>query len=234
MSDARGPLTISPHALGSSSAFAENLCQAPLPTLKRPFQRSLAITRSGADNTEDPWLHGTGERDFVISPLAAKPPLENARPYDELASGRMYVESDPIGLQGGSYSTYAYVGGNPVSGIDPFGLCGCRKGYLDCVADCIRNHDPLNSSGKGLLTAVGGTFPKAWIGLPQGLGGASPLTTIPSAGATATGGGAAGTAGAVARAVGRIFSPLWTAYGDYLFGLEVYCASSCAGDNCAH
>ncbi|MDP8986408.1 MAG: DUF6531 domain-containing protein [Pseudomonadota bacterium] len=43
------------------------------------------------------------------------------RDYDA-ASGR-YVESDPLGLFGGSYSPYVYANSNPLMYIDPFGLC---------------------------------------------------------------------------------------------------------------
>jgi RHS repeat-associated protein len=42
------------------------------------------------------------------------------RTYDP-QMGR-YIESDPIGLYGGGYSTYAYSGANPISNADPFGL----------------------------------------------------------------------------------------------------------------
>ena len=47
--------------------------------------------------------------------------------YDP-ATGR-YCQSDPMGFAGGSYSTYAYVGGNPLTRSDPFGLSD--KQYFD-------------------------------------------------------------------------------------------------------
>ena len=67
------------------------------------------------------------EHVLVIASLAAKPRPENPFTYGGLASGATYIESDPIRLYGGSYSTYADVEGDPVSESDPLGLCSPTK-----------------------------------------------------------------------------------------------------------
>jgi RHS repeat-associated protein len=45
------------------------------------------------------------------------------RTYDPGTGG--YTQADPLGLGGGQFSLYSYVGGNPVNFIDPLGLTIC-------------------------------------------------------------------------------------------------------------
>jgi len=53
------------------------------------------------------------------------------RDYDPASGG--YIESDPTGL-GGGINTYAYVGGNPLTLVDPLGLTQQDINEMTCFA----------------------------------------------------------------------------------------------------
>jgi len=101
------------------------------------------LTDAGVKPKLASWKKISADRNaaFFISPQVRERALENARRYDELASAHCfdketglsynyfrdydsqtgrYVESDPIGLEGG-INTFAYTLNNPISNVDPSG-----------------------------------------------------------------------------------------------------------------
>lgn len=80
--------------------------------------------------------------------------------YYEPRVGR-FVSRDPIGYTDG-YSLYAAYFSMHM-GLDPFGL-----DWLDCVADCVHDNDPMNLIvdavlGKLALAMAGGGVPKSFM-----------------------------------------------------------------------
>ena len=85
---------------------------------KKPFAFARARRAKCASRAK---TKTTGESVFFISPQTRSTLQENARRYDDCASG---------GLHGGD-NVYTYVEGNPINKVDPLGLKGSFLDWLD-------------------------------------------------------------------------------------------------------
>ena len=133
-----------------------------------PFDRQVTANTWGNFNVGFPGQYFDSEDGLYQN---------GARDYD--ASLGRFIESDPIGLAGG-VNTYAYVGNNPLSFVDPLGLCDCNKleaelAKMAKVTDKFATKTGNYSIGVGVLAGIGtgigvATSDPVALGVAGGLG----------------------------------------------------------------
>jgi RHS repeat-associated protein len=110
--------------------------------LYQPFGESHSIMGTASNNQRFPGQYFDTESEYHYNYF---------RDYDPTA-GR-YVQSDPIGLDGG-LNTYGYVGGNPLGYLDPSGTECIKPGVCDrevdkCVAAAKAQAKKRSDGGNG-------------------------------------------------------------------------------------